>query len=253
MAKGKQLTEFEKGQIDVLQRQGQNLSQISSHIDRSRCVIRNYIKNKETYGKKNCIPRKSKLTPRTQMLICREASNKLISAAKIKEILRLTVTPQTVRNVLRNSNKFNYEKMKKKPLLTILKQKKRLEWALEKVSFGNNWRNVIFSDEKKFNLDGPDGIASYWHDLRKEKLIFSKRQQGGGGVMIWAAFCCSGKASIGFCSRNMNSQNYQDMLEEHLLPFWLDPEISNYYFQQDNCSIHKSASTKNWFQESWIH
>ena len=34
-------------------------------------------------------------------------------------------------------------------------------------------------------VDGPDGFDYYWHDLRKEKLIFSKRQQGGGGVMIW--------------------------------------------------------------------
>ena len=68
---------------------------------------------------------------------------------KNKEILRLTLTSQTARNVWRNSNKFNYEKMRKKPLLTIWKQKKRLEWALEKVSFGGNWRNVIFLDEKK--------------------------------------------------------------------------------------------------------
>jgi hypothetical protein len=39
---------------------------------------------------------------------------------------------------------------------------------------------------KKFNLDGPDGVACYWHDLRKEQ-IFSKRQQGGGSLMVWAS------------------------------------------------------------------
>ena len=27
------------------------------------------------------------------------------------------------------------------------------------------WRNVVFSDESKFNLDDPDGIRKYWYDL----------------------------------------------------------------------------------------
>ena len=46
---------------------------------------------------------------------------------------------------------------------------------------------VIFSDEKKFNLDGPDGLAYYWHDIRREKQFFEKRQQGSESDMIWGA------------------------------------------------------------------
>ena len=49
-------------------------------------------------------------------------------------------------------------------------------------------RSVTFSDEKKFNRDGPDGYQYYWADLRNEAEIYSKNAIGGGGVMVWACF-----------------------------------------------------------------
>ena len=49
-------------------------------------------------------------------------------------------------------------------------------------------QTVVFSDEKKFNLDGPDGICHYWQNLRKKPLILWKRVQDGGSVMIFADF-----------------------------------------------------------------
>ena len=49
---------------------------------------------------------------------------------------------------------------------------------------GLDWTKVVFSDEKKFNLDGPDGCAYYWLDLRKEEKLFRKRVEGGGFLML---------------------------------------------------------------------
>jgi hypothetical protein len=62
----------------------------------------------------------------------------------------------------------------------------------------------VFSGEKKFNLDGPDGFSYYWHDLRNEKLIFSKRTQGGCSVMIWGGFGSKGKTELEFIDSTMN-------------------------------------------------
>ena len=64
-----------------------------------------------------------------------------------------------------------------------------IDWIKEKVTWTKEkWETVVFSDEQRFNSDGLDGYQCYWHDLRKEKQLFSKRPFGGGSVMVWGAF-----------------------------------------------------------------
>lgn len=106
---------------------------------------------------------------------------------------------------------------------------------------------VIFSDEKKWNLDGPDGFNGYWHDLRKEKRVFSKRNFGGGSVMVWGAFCSTGTLRLAFTSSKMNSQDYINVMEAHLLPFLRGPRRRMFTYQQDNAVIHVSRQSKDWF------
>ena len=112
---------------------------------------------------------------------------------------------------------------------------------------------MIFSDEKKFNLDGPDGYQYYWHDLRKDQEIYSKRVQGGGGVMIWAAFARNGKTNLAFITQRMNSIKYQQVLSAHLLSFGPRIADDNFVFMQDNAPVHSSASTKAWFSSKNIN
>ena len=64
----------------------------------------------------------------------------------------------------------------------------------------SEYERVIFSDEKNFKLDGPDGFSYCWYDLPKEAEAFSKRQQGGGSLIVWAAFGFHGKVNIAFPS-----------------------------------------------------
>lgn len=54
-------------------------------------------------------------------------------------------------------------------------QQARVDWCIPCLAWTNEWKNWIFSDEKKFNLDGPDGNRGYWHDERKPNQIYNCR------------------------------------------------------------------------------
>ena len=49
-----------------------------------------------------------------------------------------------------------------------------------------DFRNVLFTDECRATLDGPDGWSSGWILHGRQPGVRIRRQQGGGGVMFWA-------------------------------------------------------------------
>lgn len=112
---------------------------------------------------------------------------------------------------------------------------------------------VIFSDEQKFNLDGPDGFKSYWRDLRKEPSYFSKWNFGGGSLMVWGAFCHDQIFDLEVISSRVNSEQFTNVIEKNLLPFFEENVADGWNFQLDNASIHTSKFTRSWFQRHNIN
>ena len=85
-----------------------------------------------------------------------------------------------------NRKQMHFGPMQVRPRLTADHIKKRLKWCRDhSKKLVEDWTNVVFTDEKRFVLDGPDGQAKYWADKRLPKQIFSKRPRGGGGLMVW--------------------------------------------------------------------
>ena len=74
------LTDLEKGMIDAFENDGHSQREITKKINRTRCAVNNYIKNKNKTPKK--IPGKpEKLSPRNKWAIIRDVrkSGKSIS------------------------------------------------------------------------------------------------------------------------------------------------------------------------------
>lgn len=252
MGKGKTLTTSEIAKINCYKEFGLSNRVIANKINRSPGVIDNFIKQGENYAKNRKSPGNTKLSPRQKTRILSYASRNSVSSGQIVCDLELPVKKRRVQQILNESNHFKWKKRIKKPALTITHKQNRMKFARKYMWWKEKWKTVIFSDEKKFNLDGPDGFKYYWHDLRKDPEKCMSRNFGGGTVMIWAAFCYTGKTPMCFISSRMNSENYIDLLDNVLIEFGENILNDQYVFQQDNAAIHKSKKTMEWFQSRSI-
>ena len=253
MGKAKQLTSYEKGRIDGLDDGSRSYREIALLINRSKDVVRNYIKDKAKYGQNWSGGRPKATTAIERKKIIAMASNKIISSKKIKDNLGLTCSRTTVCRVMSSSEVLRLKKMKKQPNLTNTHKANRLIWAKKYFSWTEEWRSVIFTDEKKFNLDGPDGFRYYWHNIRMEEQFFSKRQMGGGSLMLWCGVGWNGKTAPVVLKGKQKASDYVKTLENHLVPFAHEIAYPNWILQQDLCTIHTSRTTKKWLEDNHIH
>lgn len=243
------LTEFERGQIDALRSSKMSLRAIATMLDRSKTVVHAYVKDPDGYGVKKSSGRKSKLGPRAVRRIIKAANEGDSSASVIANTVAPHVSPRTVQRVLQRVPHLVYKKMKSTPMLTKRHREARLAWAKKQLKERTNWKKIIFSDEKRFTLDGPDGCKYYWHDIRREPRTFFSRQSGGGGIMVWGGFSAKGVTSLAILSGRQDSFDYQETLTNRLFPFADSVHDDGYVFQQDNASIHASRATTEFFSD----
>ncbi|CDF35909.1 unnamed protein product [Chondrus crispus] len=188
MPRGPSLSAEERGKFLAFHQAKWSQSRIAKELKRSRAAVQNFLRNPEAYGSKKRAGRPRKLTVAGRRMLLREASKGILGSRELSQALQLPVQTRSVRQILNQHPTLTYKKIKRVPQMLIHHKTARVAWATEKVTWTiPDWNNVVWSDEKKFNLDGPDGFACCWHDLRPEDLIFSNRQQGGGSLMVWGA------------------------------------------------------------------
>uniref|UniRef100_A0A8R1DTE1 Tc3 transposase DNA binding domain-containing protein n=2 Tax=Caenorhabditis japonica TaxID=281687 RepID=A0A8R1DTE1_CAEJA len=248
--RGQLLTVAEKASIIAFKTAGWTNRAIARHLNRSHDSINRFVLNPNPNRQKKKNGPAPKLNSRARRSVTRVVSNSMKSCNNINQELNLGVSKLTVWRALKEDSNITRAVMRPAPRLTKVHKTRRLDFAQRNMS--TNWEKTIFSDDKKFNLNGSDGYKSYWHDLRKDPAVFSKRNFGGGSLMVWGAFSSAGYLELVFTTCRIHSTDYQDVLQNHFLPFRRRFNRLQFTFQQDNAAIHVSRSTLHWFQSKKI-
>jgi len=248
MARGAPLTQEEQGKILAWKGEKKAQRWMARMLGKSQSCISTLLKSPSTYGTTKRPGRKPSMSAMAMRQLVRAACKGDASAGQLKDKFKLPIGKRRVQQILRANVRLRWEKRQAGPWMTKEHQRHRVVWASLQLAQERQWRRVIFTDEKKFNLDGPDGLQYYWRDLAKEPQYYSKRQGGGGSVMIWAGFSSGGTTRLAFLQGKQDSAKYCSTLNDYLLPVAANIGGEAWILQQDNAPIHTSRHTKEWLE-----
>ena len=220
MGSGRSLSSEERAVVIALSKTKMSQRAIAAHLNRSKTAIQHVLRDNTTVKSSSKVGRPSKVSPTFTRLILRTAKKDKLSASQLVNKLGIDVSVRTVQRILQNDYFTEYVTMKARPNLSPVHRQKRLKWAREMVvKCASFWRTVTFTDEKRWCLDGPDGYSNYWADTRLPREVFSKRVNGGGGIMVWAGVSWRGKTELAFVSNKIDAVQYCRMLDDYYQPY----------------------------------
>ena len=168
----------------------------------------------------------------------------------------IEASPITIKQYLHKNNIYGRVGAKK-PFVNAANKMKRLKWAKQKVKWINEWENIIWSDESKFEVFGGDGKRYVWRTPQEKynpKCLIPTFKSGQESVMIWGCFVKNKLGPLVKLEGKITANVYvKEILEKHLLPFINNLEDKeNYIFQEDNAPIHTANIAKKWKEDNNI-
>jgi hypothetical protein len=192
------LSDVQKERIRRLYARLKSMDKVVKKTGHSKPTIVNVIHNR---------PRRIRKTPAVPKIISKRdgqrildfirrerRAGRLVNASIIKQQIHLQCSTRTIARFLKEEN-VGYVISKKEIVLEERHKTARVDFAKHHVQNRTDFRTWIFTDEKKFSLDGPDNNGSY-EIPGTPKPIRTRRQQGGGGCMVWGAVAANGNVFI---------------------------------------------------------
>ena len=261
MPKRKEIHDSVRNQIIAFSSCGESLRSIASRFKISHSAV-SYIINKwKQTGSTSNLGRAGRPGK-----ICARGKRQLKSIVKknrMSHLRRLTelfnegksdgVSSKTV---ARNLHKLGYWARRpcRKPLVSTRNKKKRLAYFhLHKHWQIHNWKNIIFTDESKFNFLTSDGRIRVWRCKGERYLpgcTIKTLSNFGGSLMFWGCITYNGVGPLLEVPCNVNSKTYiSHVLEPMYRRFWkkLLKKNPHAVFMQDNAPYHRAHSVTAWF------
>jgi transposase len=261
-----QLTNFEKGVIFALHREGKSNRDIAKQFDRDHRTIDDLITKIETTGtaeRKAGSGRPSHITPiEARAIILKIKRDRRIAAWKIrKELGLMRSSVRTIRRAVRKYSPFKSTWARRKPYVSVKNMRKRVAWAKYHLDWTiDDWMHVIWSDESPFEIRS-DARFRCWvikGEKRPSNCVKSTVKHEKK-VMVWGCFAGHGVGRLHRIHGIMDKHVYLDILQNVALPsceelFPADADGDHdYMFQEDNDPKHTSKLCKRWRRTHMNH
>lgn len=259
----KELSIFERGEVVGAWKCGISERAIAEKLNHPKTTIHDVIEAYKKDGLEMPPPRVGRppiLTERNGRYLLRTLKEN--RQTNIKELhdnftqtANVKVSVRTVQRYLHEQGFFGRAGVRK-PFVTEVNRKKRFSWAKERKDWGEEWKNIIWSDESKFELFKGSGRRWVWrrpHEKYDVECLIPTFKSGQDGIMVWGCFTYNGLGPLVRLEGRINAAAYIDVLDDHLLGF-IDNlgDEEEYLFQEDNAPIHTARVTTEWKRDNDI-
>lgn len=259
----KELSEFQRGEIIGAWKCGFSERKISEILKHPKSTVHDVIFVYKKDGLEILPPRSGKapiITERDNRHLIRVLNKN--RKTNIRELCEdfiastsTNVSQITLKRHLHKNNIFGRVGVKK-PFVNAANKIKRLSWAKSRKDWINEWENIIWSDESKFEVFRGDGKRYVWRNPEEKydpKCLIPTFKSGQEGVMVWGCFMKNKLGPLVKLEGRITANIYIEMLENNLLPFINSLENKNdCIFQEDNAPIHTARIAKKWKEDNNI-
>lgn len=263
MTKGSPIPEFVNSWIWSLSREGETSKRIEKKLAKMYKIaypgqdppsdrhIRRVVQNRALLGKSGGPPKQRKENPRmvfvgplmktlVRFIRINHREGRQLSLTQIHQELGLTCSIQTLRRAVKRIP----GAVARKPLKALhlseaqkTKRRKFVKIALRDLE-PEFWKGVVFADEKKFSLSGPDSRPPVW-TMGGRRAIHRRHPCTRIGVMVWMGFGPEGIIGPEWVRQTVKKETYIEILKKYrgdLSPVFMD----------DGAAAHRAKLVKKY-------